>query len=103
MTTIRATRAAEPSFYLKGNPLSRHSHSRCNFVIRHCLQLAVLLAAPLALSAQSPCRTTHLTIFDANLAEFLDERTLDLQAGSNYIEWRSLMPQTYVRTVRVTV
>jgi hypothetical protein len=72
------------------------------FVIRHHLQLAILLAAPLALSAQSPCRTTHLTIFDANLAEFLEERTLDLQAGPNSIEWRSLMPQTYIRTIRVT-
>jgi hypothetical protein len=54
------------------------------------------------LSAQPPCGTTHLTIFDANLAEFLAERTFDLQAGPNSIEWRSLMPQTYVRTIRVT-
>jgi hypothetical protein len=66
------------------------------------MQLAILLAAPLALSAQPPCRTTHLTIFDANLAEFREERTLDLQAGPKSIEWRSLMPQTYVRTIRVT-
>ena len=71
-------------------------------MIRHRLQLALLLAAPLALSAQPPCGTTHLTIFDANLAEFLEERTFDLQAGPNSIEWRSLMPQTYVRTIRVT-
>ncbi|HYL73515.1 MAG TPA: hypothetical protein VEU96_04885 [Bryobacteraceae bacterium] len=72
-------------------------------MIRHRLQLAILLATPLALCAQPPCRTTHLTIFDANLAEFREERTLDLQAGANSIEWRSLMPQTYVRTIRVTV
>jgi hypothetical protein len=30
-------------------------------------QLAILLVVPFALSAQSPCRTTHLTVFDANL------------------------------------
>ena len=73
-------------------------------MIRHHLrlvQLAIFLAATPALSAQPACRTTHLTVFDANLAEFLEERTLDLQAGPNSIEWRSLMPQTYVRTVRV--
>ncbi len=69
---------------------------------RHYLQLVILLAVPLSSSAQPSCRTTHLTIFDANLAEFLEERTLDLQAGPNSIEWRSLMPQTYVRTIRVT-
>lgn len=71
-------------------------------MIRHRLRLVILLAAPLALSAQAPCGAAHLTIFDANLAEFLEERTFDLQAGPNSIEWRSLMPQTYVRTIRVT-
>jgi hypothetical protein len=70
-------------------------------MIRHSLPVAILLAASLTLSAQSPCRTTHLTIFDANLAEFFEERTFDLQSGPNTIEWRSLMPQTYIRTIRV--
>jgi hypothetical protein len=70
-------------------------------MIRYSLPLAILLAAPLTLSAQSPCRTAHLTIFDANLAEFFEERTFDLQSGPNAIEWRSLMPQTYIRTIRV--
>jgi hypothetical protein len=69
-------------------------------MIRHAL--AMLLAVPLALSGQSPCQTMHLTIFDANLAEFLEERTLDLQSGPNVVEWRSLMPQTYIRTILVT-
>jgi hypothetical protein len=72
-------------------------------VIPNRLRLATLLAVPFALSAQSPCHTHHLTIFDANLAEFLEERTLNLQSGSNAIEWRGIMPQTYVRTIRVTV
>lgn len=64
--------------------------------------LPLLLAAAAPLFAQAPCYTRHLTIFDANLAEFLEERTLDLQTGPNTIEWRSLMPQTFVRTIRVT-
>ncbi len=51
---------------------------------------------------QAPCRVSHLAVFDANVAEFLEQRTLDLQAGPNTIEWRSLMPQAYVRTIRVT-
>jgi len=51
---------------------------------------------------QAPCRVSHLAVFDANVAEFLEQRTLDLQAGANAVEWRSLMPQAYVRTIRVT-
>jgi hypothetical protein len=31
----------------------------------------------------------------------LEERTIELQTGSNTIEWRSLLPKAYVRTVRV--
>jgi hypothetical protein len=49
---------------------------------------------------QVPCHVPHLAIFDANVAEFTEERALDLQAGANTIEWRSLMPQAYVRTIR---
>lgn len=71
-------------------------------MMRYSLQLATLMAAQLVLSAQSPCNTTHLTIFDANLAEFLEERTIDLQSGPNSVDWRSLMPQTLIRTIRVT-
>jgi|SRR5271157_238746 len=51
---------------------------------------------------QPPCHIPHLAIFDANVAEFMEQRTLDLQAGANTVEWRSLMPQAYVRTIRVT-
>jgi hypothetical protein len=51
---------------------------------------------------QVPCHVSHLAIFDANVAEFMEERTFNLQAGENAVEWRSLMPQAYVRTIRVT-
>jgi hypothetical protein len=44
---------------------------------------------------------SHLTIYNAGIGEFLEERTVELQAGLNTIEWRSLMPKAYIRTVRV--
>ena len=44
----------------------------------------------------------HLTVYDADVAEFLEERTIELQPGINHVEWRSLMPKAYLRTVRVT-
>ncbi|NOT61155.1 MAG: hypothetical protein HOP19_13130 [Acidobacteria bacterium] len=61
---------------------------------------------PLAAPAQSTNGITngirHLTIYDAGVAEFLEERTLELQPGVNTIEWRSLMPKTFIGTIRVT-
>ncbi len=44
---------------------------------------------------------SHLTIYTAGIAEVLEERTVELQQGLNTIEWRSLMPKAYIRTVRV--
>ncbi|MBD0373864.1 MAG: hypothetical protein ICV60_23835 [Pyrinomonadaceae bacterium] len=44
---------------------------------------------------------SHLTIYNAGVAEFLEERTIELQTGLNTLEWRSLMPKAYIRTVRV--
>ncbi len=44
---------------------------------------------------------SHLTIYNAGIGEFLEERTVELQTGLNTIEWRSLMPKAYIRTVRV--
>lgn len=44
---------------------------------------------------------THLTIYNAGIGEFLEERTVELQPGLNTIEWRSLMPKANIRTVRV--
>ncbi|MBC7932171.1 MAG: hypothetical protein H7Z38_16555 [Rubrivivax sp.] len=52
--------------------------------------------------AQSQGTSAHLTIYDAGVAEFLEERTIELQTGTNRIEWRSLMPKAFTRTLRVT-
>jgi|GEM_PF-1377596 len=72
---------------------------------KHSLTLVLLL---ICLACQLPAfaqtsnnRLSHLTIYSANLAEFLEERTVELQAGYNTIEWRSLMPKANIRTVRV--
>jgi hypothetical protein len=70
--------------------------------MRRFLYPIFLLALGGLAYGQPPCHVPHLAIFDANVAEFMEQRTLDLQAGANTVEWRSLMPQTYVRTIRVT-
>jgi hypothetical protein len=57
--------------------------------------------APALLCGQGTCPTKHLAVFDADIAEFTEERTLDLHSGSNSLEWRSLVPQTFVGTLRV--
>jgi len=44
---------------------------------------------------------SHLTIYNANIGEFLEERTIELQSGANTVEWRSLMPKANIRTIRV--
>ncbi len=62
----------------------------------------LLLLAPFLANGQGVNTVRHLTVFDANVAEFTEERTLDLQAGLNSVEFRSLMPQPFVRTLRVT-
>lgn len=68
---------------------------------------AALLALVLSCAAVSSARAgagedlTHLTVYDAGIAEFLEERTIDLQTGLNTIEWRSLMPKAHLRTLRV--
>ena len=59
-----------------------------------------LLAVPGAARAQAA--VSHLTVYDAGVAQLLEERTLQLQPGSNQIEWRSLMPKAFIRTLRVT-
>jgi hypothetical protein len=53
-------------------------------------------------AAQSQGAATHLSVYDAGVAEFLEERTVELQPGVNQLEWRSLMPRAFVRTLRVT-
>jgi len=55
-----------------------------------------------AARAQSSNNTiSHLTIYSAGIAEFLEERTIELQPGLNTVQWRSLMPRANIRTVRV--
>jgi hypothetical protein len=69
------------------------------------LRVVVALLLPFSILAQSPQANqtaTHLTVYDAGIAEFLEERTFDLQSGSNTIEWRSLMPKAYLETIRIT-
>jgi len=68
---------------------------------RPCL-FPLLLLAPIVANGQRVNPVQHLTIFDANVAEFMEERTLDLQPGLNSAEFRSLMPQALARTLRVT-
>jgi len=72
---------------------------------KHSLTFVLLLSClvwQLPVYAQTGNNSlSHLTIYSANLAEFLEERTVELQAGYNTIEWRSLMPKANIRTVRV--
>lgn len=63
---------------------------------------ALCLCLLLCPAARAQGETAHLTIYDAGIAEFLEERTVQLQPGLNQIEWRSLMPKAIVRTLRVT-
>ncbi len=69
-------------------------------MIRYWL-FPILLFAPALAIGQGVNHTRHLTIFDANVAEFMVERTVELQPGLNTIEFRSLMPQAFLRTLRV--
>ena len=62
----------------------------------------VLWAAPVRAAAGAGDEVAHLTIYDAGVAEFHEERAVELQPGLNQIEWRSLMPKAYLRTLRVT-
>lgn len=52
-------------------------------------------------SVEASDTVSHLTVYDAGIGEFLEERTVELQSGINTIEWRSLMPKAYLTTIRV--
>ena len=71
----------------------------------HPLSIALLLccvACPQFAHGQSSEQNiANLTIYNAGIAEFLEERAIDLQQGYNTIVWRSLMPRANIRTVRV--
>lgn len=64
--------------------------------------LLTLLSLSSNAVAQSQGAAAHLTVYDAGVAEVLEERTVELQPGLNQIEWRSLLPKAYARTLRVT-
>lgn len=64
--------------------------------------LLILSALASHAPAQSQGAAAHLTVYDAGVAEVLEERTVELQPGLNQIEWRSLMPKAFARTLRVT-
>ncbi|MGH9972228.1 MAG: hypothetical protein ACREBG_31160 [Pyrinomonadaceae bacterium] len=69
-----------------------------------CLLIAFLIGCltyQSSASAQSSNSINSLTIYTAGIAEFLEERTIELQQGYNTVEWRSLMPRANIRTVRV--
>ena len=71
----------------------------------HSLSIAILICClgyqPSAHAQSSNNSISNLTIYNAGIAEFLEERTIELQQGSNTVEWRSLMPRANIRTVRV--
>ena len=65
--------------------------------------LLLIASAQLAAArAQSQGAAAHLTVYDAGVAEVLEERAVELQPGLNQVEWRSLMPKAVARTLRVT-
>ncbi len=72
---------------------------------RRSLLLALVLCcfayAHTARAQSSGNDLSHLTIYNAGIGEFLEERTIELQPGLNTLEWRSLMPRANIRTVRV--
>src|SRR6267143_2530249 len=71
----------------------------------HSLSIAFLICClayhPSAHAQSTNNSISNLTIYNAGIAEFLEERTIELQQGSNTVEWRSLMPKANIRTVRV--
>jgi hypothetical protein len=72
---------------------------------KHSLSIAFLICClayhPSAHAQSTNNSTSNLTIYNAGIAEFLEERTIELQQGSNTVVWRSLMPKANIRTVRV--
>lgn len=61
--------------------------------------LVVAAHAPRAAAAEQTVE--QLTVYDAGVGQFVEARTIELQPGVNTVVWRSLMPQAFVRTLRV--
>ena len=70
-------------------------------VLSITILVCCLAYQPSARAQSSNNNTSNLTIYNAGIAEFLEERTIELQPGYNTVEWRSLMPKANIRTVRV--
>ncbi|HJQ34476.1 MAG TPA: hypothetical protein VJ866_20015 [Pyrinomonadaceae bacterium] len=68
--------------------------------LSHAILLVFMYAT--AARAQTQGSAAHLTVYDAGLAQVLEERTVELQTGVNQVEWRSLLPKALTRTLRVT-
>jgi hypothetical protein len=69
------------------------------------LTLAALSsAAPLLveMKGQPTCQVQHVAIFDANMFEITEERTLELQTGLNTVDWRGLVPNAAAGTILIT-
>lgn len=72
-------------------------------LLRLSTALLLMMSAQLTPArAQSQGAALHLTVYDAGVAEVLEERAVELQPGLNQVEWRSLMPKAFARTLRVT-
>lgn len=65
------------------------------------LLMCGFFCAPAARAQSGTNDLANLTIYNAGIGEFLEEREVELQTGLNSLEWRSLMPKAYIRTVRV--
>lgn len=75
--------------------------ARSSLLIPALIWICVVTCARLAYAQADNDRLSNLTIYNAGIGEFLEERSVDLQQGLNTIEWRSLMPKAYIRTVHV--
>lgn len=73
------------------------SRKLCSLVLV-CLLFAINVSPAFAIGED---KIKNLAIYDAGVATVLEERIVELQTGSNTIEWRSLLPKAFVRTVRV--
>lgn len=72
-------------------------------LLRLSTALLLIMSAQLTPArAQSQGAAAHLTVYDAGVVEVLEERAVELQPGLNQVEWRSLMPKAFARTLRVT-
>ena len=70
-------------------------------IARAALAVLILVAALAPRADAAGQSVEQLTVYDAGVAQFVEARTVELQPGLNTVEWRSLMPQAFIRTLRV--